>query len=138
VIAGGAKLWPPAVLIAGSGGMAEMTLSAIRQVTTIAEKACAVVVAHPGDAVARAALLETLVPIVDPAFADGPDNASAYLHGLLRQVGALGEILQTRIEGGRLPADRESFAAISIQGGARELQRVLGELNRALAAGNHD
>jgi hypothetical protein len=115
-----------------------MKLSAIRQVTTIAEKACAAVVAHPGDAAARAALLEVLTPIVDPAFADGPADAPAYLHGLLRQAGTLGEIVQARIEGNRLPEGRQPFAATSIQGSARELQRVLGELNRALAAGRHD
>ncbi len=115
-----------------------MKLSAIRQVTTIAEKACAAVVAHPGDAAGRAALLEVLTPIVDPAFADGPANAPAYLHGLLRQIGTLSEIVQARIEGSGLPKGQQSFAADSIQGSARELQRVLGELNRALAACHHD
>ena len=115
-----------------------MTLSAIRQVTTNAEKACAAVVAHPADGGLRDALFDVLAPVADPAFTVGPDNASAYLQGLLRQVSTLCEIVQARIEASRQQPNRPAFSAASIQVGARELQRVLDELNRVLAAGNHD
>ena len=114
-----------------------MTLSEIGRVATIAEMACVVVTDHPANAEARETLFDVLAPIANPTFAAGQEGVSAYVQGLIRQACTFAEITRTRIEASRGQPARESFSAVSIQGGARELQRVLSDLIQGLAAGKN-
>lgn len=114
-----------------------MTLLEIGRIATIAEKACVAVIDHPANTEARETLFNVLAPIVNPTFAGGPHRVSAYLHGLTRQACTLAEITRARIDASRSQPARESFSTVSIQGSARELQRVLSDLMQGLAAGNN-
>jgi hypothetical protein len=115
----------------------KMTLSEIGRVATIAEKACVVVIDHPTNAEARETLFNVLAPIVNPTFVGGHEGVSAYLHGLIRQACTLAEITRARIDTSRRQPARESFSAVSIQRGARDLQRVLSDLIQGLGAGKN-
>jgi hypothetical protein len=122
-----------ALLIAGAGDLATMTLAEIERLAAMAERACAVVTDRPDDAAPRESLFDGLAPLVNPAFLDGPEQRPVHVQGLLRQTCVLAEIMRSRIDDSRKGGRSDRFDAMHIGNGARELRRLLSALIAAIA-----
>jgi hypothetical protein len=91
------------------------------------DRACAAVIANPGDRDARAALAALLMPMADPDFADGAGHGSLR-YGLLRQAAGIATVVRHRIEEANRGRYGDSFAAMHIGSAARDFKRVIEEI----------
>lgn len=102
----------------------------LAEITSTAEKACALAIDHPKDPQAREQLFNALAKVADPAF-QGDDPELFHLTHLFCEAQVWAAIVRNRIMG--LQTDKRGHLALqAVQYPVRDLLPILGDLSREL------